>query len=48
MKAHTAIVAAQQAITQIKKFSYPISSCNQPAAMPGSIMPNAMKAVQMA
>lgn len=31
-----------------KEFSYPISSCNQPAAIPGSIIPNAIKAVQIA
>lgn len=48
MNAQTAIVAAQQIITQIKNFSYPISSCSQPAIIPGNIIPNAMKAVQMA
>ena len=32
----------------MKKFSYPIDSCNLPANIPGSIMPSDMKAVDIA
>ena len=48
MNAQTAIVAAQQIITQIKNLSDTKSSLSQPAIIPGNIIPNAMKAVQMA
>lgn len=47
-RAVTPKVAAQHTMIQRKKCWYPRSSCIHPAIMPGSIIPRAMKAVQMA
>ena len=48
MSADTANVIAVQAVTHMKKFSYPHHSCNWPANIPGSIMPSDMNAVDIA
>ena len=48
MSADTAKVMAVQAVTQMKKFSYPIHSSSFPANIPGIIIPSDMKAVEMA
>ena len=47
-KEDTAKVTAQHNIIHKKKWRYPNNSCSHPAIIPGSIMPKAIKAVQIA